>query len=550
MEAASDSVNLGTKLDPDSSSEADSSQSSSQHSIRSTLLEPEPLIESEDWLDATLRVAKPWISYCLNKHEKCRLKVPKTIPTRLVDVGPQECTEDPFLFITGDRSSTSLEQEEIWSPNLDVDSFRYTALSYCWGDKENLTTTVHNLDAMKAGIAWGTIPATIQDAILVTRKLGIRYLWVDALCIVQGPGGDWKAEHPKMADVYGGAFLTISAALSPNVWNGFRQSLESPLPMDEWARNKRAGVSNLGPRVACVPQEYLLANRPLYKRGWALQERILSRRILLFCRDGVYWDCESSRDSEPFPKLASRGGGRLKRNCVDRDWQSILQHYACRSLTRASDKLPALSGVAMLYHRTTKNDYLAGLWKQSLLIGLLWRRQLNPFDPTIEAVKPLDFRAPSWSWASIDANYSHVTLWEDVLSEEAAPNSVSTIVDAHVDLKDPVAPFGEVTGGFLILRGPLILGTTMADNKDFRTWLDLGLAPPTENTAYLLLFSDRHNTGHGLVLVSGKGLSGKEYERVGVFLILLEKAVEGETELGSTWMKRFGAAPISTVKII
>jgi hypothetical protein len=282
---------------------------------------------------------------------------PIAIPTRLIDVGPQDCSKDPFIFISSSRCSAPLEQKEDWPPKIDVESFRYIALSYCWGKSGNLTTTIHNIDTMQTGIKWDTIPQTIKDAILVTRKLGVRYLWVDALCIIQGPGGDWEVESPKMADVYRGAFLTISAALSPDVWHGLRQSIESPLPIDKWTRRARKGLSHSGPRVANVSEEYRLTSHPVYKRGWALQERILSRRLLIFCRDGVYWECQSSAHSKSFPQLASRGGGRLRETCSDREWGGILEDYTSRLLTLESDKLPALSGVAMVYHRSTKQDY-------------------------------------------------------------------------------------------------------------------------------------------------------------------------------------------------
>ena len=514
---------MATSSDSDISSKADSLHSS-EYSERSLLLKPEPASESDDWLDTTLRDSKPWISYCLANHEKCRLMTPIAIPTRLIDVGPQDGSKDPFIFISSSRCSAQLEQKEDWPPKIDVESFRYIALSYCWGKSGNLTTTIHNLDTMQTGIKWDTIPQTIKDAILVTRKLGVRYLWVDALCIIQGPGGDWEVESPKMADVYGGAFLTISAALSPDVGHGLRQSIESPLPIDNWTKRARKGLSHSGPRVANVSEEYRLTSHPLYKRGWALQERILSRRLLIFCRDGVYWECQSSAQSKFFPQLASRGGGRLRETCSDREWGEILEDYTSRLLTLESDKLPALSGVAMVYHRSTKQDYLAGLWKQSLLTDLLWRRQQNPFLPTIKPAKPSTFRAPSWSWSSIDANIQHFGV--------TVTRFATAVIDAHVELKNPLAPFGEVIGGSITLCGPMLPGKTIKADDNFNVGLDFDATPPLEEIWYMLLVIDSYDYGHGIALVSGKGPSKNEYERVGFFIFGVKlRDADGEPEL-------------------
>jgi hypothetical protein len=144
---------------------------------------------------------------------------------------------------------------------------RYVALTYCWGKTQNFITTLENLEGLKERIPWEKLPQTIKDAITVTRRLGIRYFWVDALCIIQDSPEDWEAESMRMADVYGGAFLTISAASGPDVHHGLTRQTVGSKP------------------------EYPLQSDPLYSRAWALQERILSPRILIFGSDQIYWEC-------------------------------------------------------------------------------------------------------------------------------------------------------------------------------------------------------------------------------------------------------------------
>jgi hypothetical protein len=97
--------------------------------------------------------------------------IPTIIPTRLIDVGPSDGSKDPFLFVPSSSSFAPVECEEGWDPTPDT-SFRYLALSYCWGNVGSMVTTPDNIVARRKGIAWDEIPQTIKDAISVTRKLG------------------------------------------------------------------------------------------------------------------------------------------------------------------------------------------------------------------------------------------------------------------------------------------------------------------------------------------------------------------------------------------
>ncbi|KAN0117832.1 HET domain containing protein [Hyaloscypha variabilis] len=449
---------------------------------------------SQDWLDTTLNQAQPWISRCLSKHVECRTTMHRRIPTRLVDVGPSDGSKNPFLFVPAARCSAPPESDGPWTPTPDT-SFRYLALSYCWGTQGSLMTTPENVDARRAGIAWDEIPQTIKEAILVTRKLG--------------PRGDWATESPKIADVYGGAFLTISAAISPGVRHGFHQSLESP-----HSGYKGRTLRPIG--------------NPLYLRGWALQERILSPRVLIFADTGLYWECQASSISHVvqdhqdkfFPAIAWGVRGRLKLAGEPgrMAWSGIVQDYSSRALTLERDKLPALSGVATLYSSLTKYDYLAGLWNQTLFQDLLWKTMTPAsYSGNFEFVSASHSQniAPSWSWASV--NRQIMMFFERVETE------ISKVLKAQIEFKDPRAPFGEVNGGSIVLRGPLVSNIEV-DGETIQVWHD-GRTASTEaqhsqqKIHYMLLLIDKLGDRRGLVLEGGKGEDHSCFARIGTFRI-------------------------------
>lgn len=206
-------------------------------------------------LEPSLQQARKWLQDCLETHSKCRTLGITEPPTRLIDVGADGDLDPPFLCCPSKGDNNAVGSET--SNDLEPVNYQYTALSYCWGKAGNIRTTSANIVARKIGIPWSEIPLTILDAILLTRWLGIRYIWIDALCIIQeGPDGDWSTESGKMADVYGNSYLTIAAAYSRDVQGGMFHDVKA---------------SRLGSNPRTVP----LQNEPLYARGWALQERML-----------------------------------------------------------------------------------------------------------------------------------------------------------------------------------------------------------------------------------------------------------------------------------
>ncbi|ORY17235.1 heterokaryon incompatibility protein-domain-containing protein [Clohesyomyces aquaticus] len=299
-------------------------------------------------------------------------------------------------------------------------------------------TTKATLEKHRKGLQYRSLPQTIRDAIDMTREIGLEYLWVDALCIVQDDNNDWKQEAKKMGQIYERAYLTIAATASNDVSIGCFPSRKSrvmvSLPCD--SSDARKGIFFLAaPRVEPFTE---LDHAPLNSRGWVLQERMLSNRIIHFAKNQVYWQCSQQfvaedgsiaywKDHSPHRHSLSRTmatwAGRpvphmdsiVERAIVQgyyrehldqkiwHTWNQVLRFYSRCRLTFPSDKLPALLGMATEMEEVAELQYVEGHWydhshPDSFLTSLLWYAA----DPG-GLVQPAQSRASSWSWASMDA---------------------------------------------------------------------------------------------------------------------------------------------------
>lgn len=165
----------------------------------------------------------------------------------------------------------------------------YVALSHCWGNlekQERFCTYTNNIKRLKAGFSYRSLPKTFRDAITVTRALGIPYLWIDSLCIIQEDEKDWEEEAGKMEEIFSSSYCTIAADSAASSLAGF---LNERLP--------RVCVSIETPRGPLYLAEAIdsfdadVENGILNSRGWVLQERVLSRRTIHFTSTQVYWEC-------------------------------------------------------------------------------------------------------------------------------------------------------------------------------------------------------------------------------------------------------------------
>ncbi|PSN70821.1 HET-domain-containing protein, partial [Corynespora cassiicola Philippines] len=192
-----------------------------------------------------------WPQYCSENHIYCRSLRPNILPARTLDIGSKDGSQEPLLHVneTGEEG-------------------QWIALSHCWGDEKTgsfCRTLANNLAQHCRGIPLNTLPPTFRDAIIVTRKLGYRYLWIDSLCIVQDDPSDWKEESGKMVEIYQNAALVLAAETARNAQGGFIE----------------------GTGASVQPEGHLET------RAWTLQERALASRVLHYNRDRLLWSCES-----------------------------------------------------------------------------------------------------------------------------------------------------------------------------------------------------------------------------------------------------------------
>lgn len=163
----------------------------------------------------TLHRMRLWLEECNNSHPNCSHLSTRDVllPTRVLDMS---ALPGQNQMLGKHHSWRELFQEKNCKllQTADGQTGRYAALSYCWGADVPSTTTTINLQAHKSAIGLSTLPQTLQDAILVVRWLGIGYIWIDCLCILQDSKADWEHESARMADVYSNAYITIAASQS------------------------------------------------------------------------------------------------------------------------------------------------------------------------------------------------------------------------------------------------------------------------------------------------------------------------------------------------
>jgi hypothetical protein len=329
----------------------------------------------------------------------------------------------------------------------------YICLSYCWGEIPNEAKTVQsNLEGFQSRIPWAILPRTFQEAVIVTRRLGVRYLWIDSLCIIQGDENDWRKEASRMCSVYQGSTLTIFATDSFDTRGGlFRKSPEVDLSrkvLDGTTSGCRWEI-HVAPDLIDIQKSLFYPKAfPLFSRAWVLQERLLSPCQLYFGASELEWKCQNRIVSEnpvKYPSkpvwIATSNFLALPGNKWIDHWHEVIKHYTSLNLSFESDRLPAISGIAKRIAGSMNCDYLAGIWRNTLLEDLLWWKAPSVPWYSPRASKPLP---PSWSWGSVGGPIDYFKFSE----------SFCTIIECSCD---PLGPdsFGQVISGRLTISGSL-----------------------------------------------------------------------------------------------
>lgn len=414
-----------------------------------------------------LELIKSWVAECDHSHRRCKDTRAKPIPDRAILVG--DAGDDPRLV-----EFPSGSQEE------------YIALSHRWGGNVPLQLQKSKLEDFKKRIPFSTIPRTFQHAITVCRALGVKYIWIDSLCIIQDSKEDWDVQGSKMDQVYANCLLTISADSAVNGEAGFLDTTQRADLLDKTRRLSYRGPAG-GIGVVFVrpsrtfgstggfgrhydscdsklPQDLVEQGSYLLKRGWVLQETFLPGRIIHFLPDEVTWRCPSASRCEC--QLQPHQG--VVHNPLDQEnpqeisirelktfWKEIVEQYTRRDLTFYTDRLAAVAGVASVAHRTKPNvDYHAGLWSDDLPATLLWTVdrpvQLSGQRPSVRVTPSI---APTWSWASVEG-YVLFLFWKRNFDRGAwartTPNLTNVRIEAELQGRNK---YGSVKNAKLTAEG-------------------------------------------------------------------------------------------------
>lgn len=172
----------------------------------------ERLLPSSHDSSETFVFIRQAIQTCCESHDDaCPKNIDVVLPTFLLEVGP----------INGENIARLVE-------NDGIEKGTYLALSYCWGGPQEVQLTTNTVESFKQSIQLDSLPKTLRDAATVTRRLGKKYLWIDALCIIQDDEASKQKELAQMARIYMNSFLTIQAAVPSSVKEGFLDSREPP----------------------------------------------------------------------------------------------------------------------------------------------------------------------------------------------------------------------------------------------------------------------------------------------------------------------------------
>jgi hypothetical protein len=403
------------------------------------------------------------------------------LPARLIDVGDEGSSI--HLIQTSERPT---EQ-----------SNHYAALSYCWGTKEEaacqLRTMSYNLQQHLLDIPVDNMTLVMKDMVKTARSLSIRYVWIDALCIIQDDVDDWSRESERMGLIYANAFATICALSTSSCLESFlHRNSAVRVPFCSGVRADMHGMLNLRYQplrsdLIDTKRAYGLSFEVLDylsgtwdHRAWTYQEVQLSPRVVKFGVSRIYIECEDRVWTEP-EKLQWLSEDRyssfpwgldIYRRTGDsqrflNEWYGCANSYSSRQISDERDRLPALSGLAKLMAEATGDEYLAGLWKKGLLQGLLWIRSMPPNKSDLERLSPSleqTYVGPSWSWINgyndfqffssgkpkLLGNNAAYEMEMDLLSECQSIQAICTPEAPNLN------PYGRITAGKLIVSGKLI----------------------------------------------------------------------------------------------
>jgi hypothetical protein len=352
----------------------------------------------------------------------------------------------------------------------------YCTLSHCWGKVHIIQLRQETNDALCSGISMDRLPKTFREAIMATKRLGVRYIWIDSLCIVQDDLSDWFREASLMHKVYAYSHCNLSASASKDSSEGLYRG-RNPRTLDTtWIELCVGGLGSSTTTTRCEMHDYFfwkhnVSQCTINRRAWVTQERLLAPRVLHFGKYQIFWECREHDACESYPeglpslfvvqthtnfkaldpaiyakKIAEEGGDVDSDTASYRVWNAIVRTYSRTALTVAGDKLIALSGIAKYMIPITGDEYVAGMWRKYLESALLWNVDHKENINSASLTRPSTYRAPTWSWASLDCA---------IATRNPRERGLSIRIDDVVLKYATDDTTGAVTSGWLDLCGSL-----------------------------------------------------------------------------------------------
>jgi hypothetical protein len=411
-----------------------------------------------------------WLDEC-KKHLECSeysnlSAVHKSdFPSHLIDVNPKE---GPIRLVQSKIKGTCK---------------KYLTLSHRWKDN-TVKTTQQSLCEHQKSLPLEELSQCFRDAISITKRLGFRYIWIDALCIVQDTPIEMQRECSHMKDIYQNCTIMLAADRAGHSNSGLypikQVSKEAVLPFRGASGEQISQFTLSSRRLSTFDSDVI--HGVLSPRGWTLQERVLAPRMLHFGKSQLHWECRTSiwNERTDFKRISytprmlddaremiaaigrknlgipsSRDMVGTGVGCTEYTvWYDLVSAYSCRKLTFPEDRLKAILGLAQLFLRIIRDVFVWGLWNKDLAAGLLW---------SVHATAPITrLQAPSWSWASIDGEltfYIPSTKWGHPLR-----GSLETTCDT-ISLTDSEGPHGTYQSGRFSCRCPVMLVALLANAK-------------------------------------------------------------------------------------
>ncbi|UNI18319.1 hypothetical protein JDV02_004593 [Purpureocillium takamizusanense] len=553
--------------------------------------------------DASLAWARKCLSRCLESHATCRrsrLPAPGGRAQRMLDIGTRD--GDPVRLVEqsddGDDDDEGAHYPE------------YVCLSHRWGSSRAavLQTVSSNLSQHSKGIPWSALPQTYRETILFVRRLGVRRLWIDSLCIVQDDAHDWRQESSKMGTIFNHALVVVAASRSADVEDGLFAVCGPPfeahhlkLPLAEDATEAICFRRSLAHIPGYMDQRLgARPDLPTLTRGWIFQERFLSPRVLHFGPQELFWECleasycqctcgdashgtpashnEAGVDHISRPKtFFSRDHWlTLSDTELDRCWHRLVEEYSTLDLTFDRDIFPAISGLAKHFQSVVQSEYLAGLWKKTLVGDLLWH--VEGFvvgagsDDGAPAQRPAPWRAPSWSWGAVkgavkfaDAAAGIVPLCEvlEASCASAGVDKTGELLDGHLKLRGRLAAtrvrYEEDGDNSTAVRPWQLLRLDIVESAVNTTWADYDVraghdAIPHGSEVFCLALGESPVSGAiYLMILTAASLAvtceSLTLKRIG--LVQLSKPPSQAGVSADLWLQRLGfPEEVMTIKLV